>query len=103
MKYLVTGHLDKNEKEEIEKKGLYCYDLRLSDLGDEIANIERSVLVNKVGNMITNEKLDFEKSPNDFINYMDFILKHEQVNSIDEMLPSKNKEQLKLNRKNLER
>lgn len=85
MKYLIKD-IDKNEKERLEKIGLYCYDLRESDMGDEIANIEKSVFVNKVGNMITNEKIEFEKSPNDFVNYFDFCMKNEQVDKIADLL-----------------
>ena len=85
MKYLIKD-VDKNEKEELERKGLYCYDLRESDMGDEIANIEKSVFVNKVSNMITNEKIEFGKSPNDFVNYFDFCMKNKQVDKIDDLL-----------------
>lgn len=84
MKYLIKD-INKNEKEELEKKGLYCYDLRESDTGDEIANIERKVFVSKVGNMITNEKIEFGKSPNDFVNYFDFCMKNEQVDKIEDL------------------
>ena len=85
MKYLIKD-VDKNEKKELERKGLYCYDLRESDKGDEIANIEKSVFVNKVSNMITNEKIEFGKSPNDFVNYFDFCMKNKQVDKIDDLL-----------------
>ena len=84
MKFLIKD-INKNEKEELEKKGLYCYDLRESDTGDEIANIERNVFVNKVGNMITNEKIEFDKSPKDFVNYFDFCMKNEQVDKIEDL------------------
>ena len=84
MKYLIKD-IKKDEKEKLEKMGLYCYDLRESDMGDEIANIERSVFVNKVGNMVTNEKIEFDKSPNDFVNYFDFCMKNEQVDKIEDL------------------
>ena len=84
MKYLIKD-INKNEKEELEKKGLYCYDLRESDTGDEIANIERKVFVSKVGNMITNEKIEFGKSPNEVVNYFDFCMKNEQVDKIEDL------------------
>ena len=85
MKYLVTGHLDKNEKEKIEKKGLFCYDLRESDFDNDIETIEKHVWANKIGVMITNEKLEFGKAPNDFVNYLDFCLKNEQVDKIEDL------------------
>ena len=85
MKYLIKD-INKNEKDRLEKMGLYCYDLRESDMGDEVANIEKNVFINKVGNMITNEKIEFEKSPNDFVNYFDFCMKNEQVDKIEDLL-----------------
>ena len=54
MKFLIKDSIDIKEKEDLEKMGLYCYDLRESDMGEEVANIEKSVFVNKVGNMVTN-------------------------------------------------
>ena len=85
MKYLIKD-INKNEKEKLEKMGLYCYDLRESDMGDEVANIEKNVFINKIGNMITNEKIEFGKSPNDFVNYFDFCMKNEQVDKIEDLL-----------------
>ena len=87
MKNLIKD-INKNEKERLEKMGLYCYDLRESDMGDEVANIEKNVFINKVGNMITNEKIEFRKSPNDFVNYFDFCMKNEQVDKIEDLLVS---------------
>ncbi len=88
MKYLIKD-INKNEKEELEKKGLYCYDLRESDTGDEIANIEKNVFVNKVGNMITNEKIEFGKNSNDFVNYLEFCMKNKQVDKIEDLFEMK--------------
>lgn len=85
MKYLIKD-INKNEKDRLEKMGLYCYDLRESDMGNEVANIEKNVFINKVGNMITNEKIEFEKNPNDFVNYFDFCMKNEQVDKIEDLL-----------------
>lgn len=85
MKYLIKD-VNKKEKDRLEKMGLYCYDLRESDMGDEVANIEKNVFINKVGNMITNEKIEFEKNPNDFVNYFDFCMKNEQVDKIEDLL-----------------
>ena len=41
MKYLVTSYKNNEEKENLQKNGLYCYDLRSSDVGDKIATIEK--------------------------------------------------------------
>lgn len=92
MNYYVAGHLDKDEKEEIEKKGLYCYDLRESDFDNDIDTIEEHVWVNKIGVIITDEKLNFGKYLNDFISYMDFILNHNHVSRIEDMFSNKSKQ-----------
>ena len=96
MKYLIKD-INKDEKEKLEKKGLYCYDLRESDTGEEVANVERKALINRVGNMITNEKIEFDKSPKDFISYFDFCMKNEQVDKIENLLDgSKSKNKIKI-------
>lgn len=92
MRYLVTSYKNNAEKKEIEKKGLYCYDLRHSDEGGEIATIERSVLVNRIGSIITNEKLKFgNKSYNDFIDFKKFSSKNTEVNTMQQLLMLKEK------------
>lgn len=78
MKYVITEHKSNEEKNEIQKQGLYCYDLRMSDEQTEIATIEKSVLVNRVGSVITDEPINFGK--NDFIDYKQFIKSNESVN-----------------------
>lgn len=57
MKYLEMSYLETKERKELEEKGLYCYDLRHSDLGGEIACIEKDVLVNRAGSMVTDEEI----------------------------------------------
>lgn len=89
MKYLVTRHKDAKEKAEIQKQGLYCYDLRDSDDGKGIATIEEFVFINRVGSIITNEKIEFQKD--DFIDYDFFEKVNENVGTIEELLSSKNK------------
>lgn len=87
MKYLITNHKDEKERKEIEDIGLYCYDLRLSDLGNEIATIEKRVLVNRVGSIITNEKIKLgDKFPDDFIDYEEFTSNNTSVDTIEELL-----------------
>jgi len=87
MKYLVTSHKDAKEKAEIQKQGLYCYDLRDSDDGKGIATIEEFVFINRVGSIITNEKIEFQKD--DFIDYDFFEKVNKNVGTIDELLSSK--------------
>lgn len=89
MKYLVTSHKDAKGKAEIHKQGLYCYDLRDSDDGTGIATIEEFVFVNRVGSIITNEKIEFQKD--DFIDYDFFEKVNENVGTIEELLTSKTK------------
>lgn len=89
MKYYVVGHKDQKEKEELLQRGLYCYDLRDSDFGNGIANIEPNVLVNRVGSIITDKSIYFPPKPNDFIDYDTFVLENTQVESIEELLVSK--------------
>lgn len=84
MKYLVTNHKNNEEKEKIQKQGLYCYDLRSYDDRVGIATIEKNVLVNRVGSVITSEEIKFPNK--DFIDYDSFELVNENVRSIDEML-----------------
>lgn len=87
MKFLITSYMDKQEKEEIKSKGLYCYDLRHSDDGTEIATIEKSVLVNRVGSIITNKELTFDDTS--FIDFEKFSLENIQVDTIEETLDFK--------------
>lgn len=92
MKYLVTSYKDNAEKQEIESKGLYCYDLRHSDEGGEIATIEKSVLVNRIGSIITDKELKFgNKIYNSFIDFEEFSARNTEVYTI-EQLQGKSKE-----------
>lgn len=67
MKFYITDYLSFEERKKYKKLGLYCYDLRSSDDGSEIANIEKRVIVNNVGSIITNKKISFNRE-----NYVDF-------------------------------
>ena len=86
MKYLVTHTLDNNERKKYEKMELYCYDLRDCDSGNGIASIERNVLVNNIGSIITNKELKFKEPPDDFIDYDSFVEVNEAVYTIEELL-----------------
>lgn len=67
MKFYITDYLSFEERKKYKKLGLYCYDLRSSDDGSEIANIEKRVIVNNAGSIITNKKINFNRE-----NYVDF-------------------------------
>lgn len=87
MNYLITNHKNSEEKQEIMNKGLFCYDLRHSDDGSEIATIEKSVLVNRVGSIITDEELKFgNKAYNDFIGFEEFSARNNEVDTLEELL-----------------
>lgn len=87
MKFLVTSHRDNREKEEIQRQGLYCYDLRGCDDGTGIATIEKGVLVNRVGSIVTDEEIKFQES--DFIDYDFFEKVNESVGTMEDLLSSK--------------
>ncbi len=87
MKFLITDSKSEREKREIRSRGLYCYDLRLSDDGDKIATIETSVTVNNVGSIITNEQIIIvDKINQNYVDYESFIVNNEQVDKIEELL-----------------
>lgn len=87
MKYFETHYLDNKERKEYQEKGLFCYDLRHSDDGGEIACIEKDVLVNRCGSMITNEEIKLgDKFPNNYVDYEEFTKENEYVSTVEELL-----------------
>lgn len=87
MKYYETRHLDRDKKNEIEKFGLYCYDLRADDLNGGIASIEKSVLVNRVGTIVVDKPLPIGNEYNcDYIDYDTFINDGENVSDFLELV-----------------
>lgn len=87
MKFLETHYLDDEERKEYKEKGLFVYDLRGSDTGGDIACIEKSVLVNRVGCIVTNEEIPLgDKYPNDYKDYEEFSKENLIVYAIDELL-----------------
>lgn len=93
MKYLVTHILSKKERQSYESKGLFCYDLRNSDFGNDIASIEKRVCVNRIGSMVTNKEIKLgDKYPDNFVDYDTFVSHNKSVNEIEELL-SKNKKE----------
>lgn len=86
MKYLITHSLSKDEKTDFEKQGLYCYDLRDSDEGNGIASIEKRVIVNNVGSIITNEEIKLgTKYEESFVDFEKFINSNQSVDIIEEL------------------
>ena len=88
MKYLITHSLNKNEMLTYERSGLFCYELRDSDFGNDIASIEKKVIVNNVGSIIMDEEIDMGK--NDFVDYNEFCSNNEQVSKIKDLIPKGN-------------
>lgn len=86
MKYYETDYIDETERKKLEQKGLFCYDIRSGDNGEIAATIEKRVMVNNVGHIITNEEIEFK---NDFIIYDNFIESNNNVSSIDKLLKTK--------------
>ncbi len=95
IKYLVTHTLSNEERKEYESKGLYCYDLRDSDFGNDIASIEKRVCVNRIGSMVTNKEIKLgDKYPYDFVDYNTFVARNKSVDTIEKLFSeSKNKEE----------
>ena len=86
MKYLITHILSNDERKKYESKGLYCYDLRDSDFGNEIATIEKRVFVNRIGSMVTNEEIKLgNKYSDDFVDYNTFISKNKAVSRLEDL------------------
>lgn len=90
MKYFETDVLSSRERQNYESKGLFCYDLRDSDDGSEIATIEKSVFVNKIGSMITDKEIKFDKTNDiDFVDYENFCSNNKRVYSVRDLVPQK--------------
>lgn len=90
MKYLITHILSSEERQNYESNGLFCYDLRDSDFGNDIASIEKRVIINRIGSMVTNKEI---KMQNDFKDYNEFIndKNNKSVAEVKDLL-KKNKE-----------
>lgn len=87
MKYYETHQLEPREKREIEKFGLYCYDLRSADFGGGIATIEKDIIVNRVGSIVLSEPLLIGKDyPIDYVDYETFINMGENVSDFLELV-----------------
>lgn len=95
MKFLITHILSNEERKEYENLGLFCYDLRDSDFGNDIATIEKRVLVNRIGSAITDKEIEMEKvdSYMEFVDYNTFAKENECVDTIEELLDKEEKTQ----------
>lgn len=90
MKYFITEYKNQNEKNELKRLGLYCYDIRQSDFGGEYAGIEKNVLVNRAGSIITDKSIYLTDSyPSNYIDFDIFASENQEVHSLDELLISK--------------
>lgn len=91
MKYCLYNCFE-TERQELENKGLYVYDLRLDDNCCEIATIEPHVWVNNGGNIVTNERIIFTKGlshfhdEDNFEDFEEFCNSNEQVENINDLL-----------------
>lgn len=90
MRYSIEPHMDKKERDKIRKKGLYCYDIRQADIGGGYATIERNVVVNRAGTIVTDKEIYLgNNSTNNYINFEVFALENEEVGGVEEVLKSK--------------
>ncbi len=87
MKYFISDFKDQRAKDDLRSLGLFCYSLRSSeDNWGEIATIENHVLVNRYGSIITNQEISLgNQYPDNFLDFQEFSLSNEQVNSICEL------------------
>ncbi|MDO5568751.1 MAG: hypothetical protein Q4G04_01380 [bacterium] len=84
MKYYETSYLDLFTKKELEKIGLYSYDIRADDFCNEPATIEKQVYVNKIGSIITDKPIIF--NVHNFKDYESFLNENEIVYELDELI-----------------
>ena len=70
MKFLVTGHLTNEERQDLEERGLFCYELRDNEMGNGINSIEKNVAVNNIGAIVTDKEINFDKDSNNSKNYL---------------------------------
>ncbi len=87
MLYFITDYKNKIEKYELEKLGVFCYDLRHSkESWNDIVTIENNVLIDRYGCLITNEKLVIgNKYPDDYLDFKEFAIKNNKVNHFEDL------------------
>lgn len=65
--------------------------MRDSDFGNDIASIEKRVLVNRIGSMITNKEIKLGTTmSDDYVDYNTFVSNNKSVDKIEDLL-TKNK------------
>lgn len=86
MNYLITSYKNEEQKEIIERKGLYCYDLRLNENGNKIVAIEKKVEYDRGGSIITDEQLKFPNTKYiDYIDFEKFVLENKPVDKMKKL------------------
>ena len=87
MKYFISKeYIDNETRKNYRRKHLFCYDLRANEEFSNALTIERLVITDRFGSIITNEKIELDNLyPNDFIDFQTFTLNNEEVKSIAEL------------------
>lgn len=83
IKFYKTENLTIDLLNMIEHHSLYCYDLRISENLESIT-IEKNVLINRIGKIVTNVNLDIKD--NEFMNYDSFLSNAIEVLKIQELI-----------------
>lgn len=73
--------LERQEIRELQAKGYYVYQIRFNP--DWHDTIEKNVLINNMGEIITKEEIDFKNK--DYVLYNAFCKKNKIVESIEEL------------------
>lgn len=88
MKFYVDGErFTEEEKENLKKQGKYVAEIREAEDNEDsfYGTIEPFVLVNHIASIITDEEIDFSDYDDLAIDYEEFALENEEVESIDEL------------------
>ena len=88
MKFYIDGdRFTTEEKENLRKTGKYVAEIREAENNSDsfYGTIERSVLVNHVASIITNEEIDFSKYENECVDFEKFAEENEEVETIEEL------------------
>lgn len=84
--FILKDYLGHDKRKELLNKNLYCYDLRANDNYTEILSIEKTVIVNRYGTLITNAEIKLDDLfPNDFILFEDFKKNNKEVFNIKKL------------------
>lgn len=75
----MTYHLNPYERDKVKEKGFYVYDMRDSCLDGDGGTIEKYVLVNNCGSIITDKDLHLDEN-NSYLLLDDFLKDAEELN-----------------------